>query len=300
MAARRKKRPLRPRVPSRVKKRTRRSRSQHENELLGLALLALGPRARSHPLPRSRRRRGRLVARRRADGDHRQRRLRAARRARRARRAPARPQRPPGGATVPARRGSELPRPDDAPRQGLGRLHRARDRRHARRAHRADRCGDHRRRTLAGGSPARDGRFDGSDPASHGSRDEAGGNGSSPRVRVAVERVADRRGRPHPRARARPAPAAPATGRSGVLPGRRRRKRTLGRDAAPRRRRPRAGRSRASSPRSRRRPSTPSTGFPIARCSARRLREPRRRATRARRPPTCSSARCPSSAWRRA
>ncbi len=42
MAARRKKRPLRPRVPSRVKKRTRRQRSQHENELLGLALLALG------------------------------------------------------------------------------------------------------------------------------------------------------------------------------------------------------------------------------------------------------------------
>ncbi len=43
MAARRKKRPLRPRVPSRVKKRTqRRSRSQHETELLGLALVALG------------------------------------------------------------------------------------------------------------------------------------------------------------------------------------------------------------------------------------------------------------------
>ncbi len=42
MAAKRKKRPLRPRVPSRVKKRTRRARSQHENELLGLALLALG------------------------------------------------------------------------------------------------------------------------------------------------------------------------------------------------------------------------------------------------------------------
>jgi DNA segregation ATPase FtsK/SpoIIIE, S-DNA-T family len=42
MAARKKKRPLRPRVPSRVKKRTRRPRSQHENELLGLALLALG------------------------------------------------------------------------------------------------------------------------------------------------------------------------------------------------------------------------------------------------------------------
>src|SRR5262249_24125204 len=42
MAARRKKRPLRPRVPARVKKRTRRTRSQHENELLGLALLALG------------------------------------------------------------------------------------------------------------------------------------------------------------------------------------------------------------------------------------------------------------------
>ena len=42
MAARRKKRPLRPRVPARVKKRTKRARSQHENELLGLALLALG------------------------------------------------------------------------------------------------------------------------------------------------------------------------------------------------------------------------------------------------------------------
>src|SRR5262245_64208529 len=42
MAARRKKRPLRPRVPARVKKRTKRPRSQHENELLGLALLALG------------------------------------------------------------------------------------------------------------------------------------------------------------------------------------------------------------------------------------------------------------------
>jgi S-DNA-T family DNA segregation ATPase FtsK/SpoIIIE len=42
MAAKRKKRPLRPRVPSRVKKRTKRTRSQHENELLGLALLALG------------------------------------------------------------------------------------------------------------------------------------------------------------------------------------------------------------------------------------------------------------------
>jgi DNA segregation ATPase FtsK/SpoIIIE, S-DNA-T family len=42
MAAKRKKRPLRPRVPSRVKKRTKRQRLQHENELVGLALLALG------------------------------------------------------------------------------------------------------------------------------------------------------------------------------------------------------------------------------------------------------------------
>jgi S-DNA-T family DNA segregation ATPase FtsK/SpoIIIE len=42
MAARRKKRPLRPRVPSRVRKRTKRTRSHHENELLGLALVALG------------------------------------------------------------------------------------------------------------------------------------------------------------------------------------------------------------------------------------------------------------------
>jgi len=42
MARRRKKRPLRPRVPARVKKRTKRTRSHHENELLGLALTALG------------------------------------------------------------------------------------------------------------------------------------------------------------------------------------------------------------------------------------------------------------------
>jgi S-DNA-T family DNA segregation ATPase FtsK/SpoIIIE len=43
MAAKRKKRPLRPRVPARVrKKRARDKRSQHENELLGLGLLALG------------------------------------------------------------------------------------------------------------------------------------------------------------------------------------------------------------------------------------------------------------------
>jgi S-DNA-T family DNA segregation ATPase FtsK/SpoIIIE len=42
MAARKKKRPLRPRVPSRVKKRTGRPLSLHENELLGLAFLALG------------------------------------------------------------------------------------------------------------------------------------------------------------------------------------------------------------------------------------------------------------------
>ncbi|MFO7572528.1 MAG: DNA translocase FtsK [Gaiellaceae bacterium] len=42
MAARKKKRPLRPRVPARVRKRTRRPRSHHENELLGLGLVALG------------------------------------------------------------------------------------------------------------------------------------------------------------------------------------------------------------------------------------------------------------------
>jgi S-DNA-T family DNA segregation ATPase FtsK/SpoIIIE len=43
MAARKKKRPLRPRVPSRVRKRTRRrARSAHETELLGLGLAALG------------------------------------------------------------------------------------------------------------------------------------------------------------------------------------------------------------------------------------------------------------------
>jgi S-DNA-T family DNA segregation ATPase FtsK/SpoIIIE len=43
MASRRKKRPLRPRVPARVRKRkARRARSHHESELLGLALAALG------------------------------------------------------------------------------------------------------------------------------------------------------------------------------------------------------------------------------------------------------------------
>ncbi len=42
MAARKKKRLLRPRVPARVKKRTRRTRSQHETELLGLGVLSLG------------------------------------------------------------------------------------------------------------------------------------------------------------------------------------------------------------------------------------------------------------------
>jgi hypothetical protein len=50
-----------------VKKRTKRTRSQHENELLGLALLALGLVLAAHPLPRPRRRRRRLVARRRPD-----------------------------------------------------------------------------------------------------------------------------------------------------------------------------------------------------------------------------------------
>ncbi|GIU95027.1 MAG: hypothetical protein KatS3mg012_1484 [Gaiellaceae bacterium] len=42
MAARRKKRPLRPRVPARVRKRRKRHASHHENELLGLGLAALG------------------------------------------------------------------------------------------------------------------------------------------------------------------------------------------------------------------------------------------------------------------
>ncbi|MBA2424329.1 MAG: DNA translocase FtsK, partial [Actinobacteria bacterium] len=42
MARRRKRRSLRPRVPARVKKRTKRSLSHRENELFGLALTALG------------------------------------------------------------------------------------------------------------------------------------------------------------------------------------------------------------------------------------------------------------------
>ncbi len=42
MARRKRKRPLRPRVPARVRKRTKRARSHHESELIGLALGALG------------------------------------------------------------------------------------------------------------------------------------------------------------------------------------------------------------------------------------------------------------------
>jgi S-DNA-T family DNA segregation ATPase FtsK/SpoIIIE len=42
MARRKKRRPLRPRVPARVKKRTTRTRSHHQTELIGLALTALG------------------------------------------------------------------------------------------------------------------------------------------------------------------------------------------------------------------------------------------------------------------
>ncbi len=42
MARRKRKRPLRPRVPARVKKRAKRARSTHEGELVGLASLALG------------------------------------------------------------------------------------------------------------------------------------------------------------------------------------------------------------------------------------------------------------------
>ena len=43
MAARRKKkRPLRPRLPARVKRRSKRTRSTHSSELVGLAVLAAG------------------------------------------------------------------------------------------------------------------------------------------------------------------------------------------------------------------------------------------------------------------
>jgi hypothetical protein len=42
MARRRKKRSLRPRLPARIKKRRRRDRGEHQPELVGLGLLALG------------------------------------------------------------------------------------------------------------------------------------------------------------------------------------------------------------------------------------------------------------------
>ena len=141
MAARRKKRPLRPRVPSRVKKRTAAAHTLSARERAARARAARArPRPRSDPLPRPRRRRGRLVARRRAAEVHRQRRLRPAGRAPRARRAPARAQRPPRRPPVPTRRRGQLPRADDAPRQGQRGLDRDGDRRHARRPDRRRRA----------------------------------------------------------------------------------------------------------------------------------------------------------------
>ena len=220
---------------------------------------------------------------------------------RRARRTPARAQRPSGRSPVPAGSGGELPGAHDAPRQGLGRLDRHGHRRHARSAHRADRRSDHRRRPARRGPPARDGRVHGRDPASHWARGEAGRHGRTPRIRVAVERVADRGGRPRPRAglRARSGsePAAPARRSRGV--SRRRRGRRLGGGATSRRRRVRSRRSRASSPSSRRRPSTPSTDCRIARSCGRRLSGAPRSRIRARRPPTSSCGRSRSSASRR-
>ena len=191
MARRRKKRPLRPRVPSRVKRRTRRPRSQHENELLGLALARTRARARGDPLSGPRRRRGGLVARRGLDGDRRQWCLRPPGCARRARWAPARAERPPRRAAVPARRGGQLPRSDDAARQGLRRLDRDGHRWLARRADRRDRGRHHRWRAPPRRAAPRDGGLDRRDPSPDGTRRAPRRNGCEARVRVAVERVSD-------------------------------------------------------------------------------------------------------------
>ncbi len=131
-------------------------------------------------------------------------------------------------------------------------------------AHRNDRRGDHRRSAASRRAPARDRSVHRRDPPPHRSRDEACGVWREARLRVAVERVADRRGS----RRARTAPdhsaAPPARRRRGVS--------RRGRDRRWRRRRTRSLRmspsrsSRASSRPSRRRRSTASTGCPIAAC----------------------------------
>ena len=196
MAARRKKRPLRPRVPSRVKKRRqRRSRSQHENELLGLALVALGlvfsailylgldggavgswlalalddvMGDAAYVLPA---------------------------RAPCTRWAAACAKRAPGRPALPARGGRRLPRASrrcSARTQGAGSgwPSAARSPRSS-----ARRGGDRGRRAPPRGVAPRDGRLDRSDPPSNGSRREAGEHGGEARLRLGIERVADRRGR---------------------------------------------------------------------------------------------------------
>ena len=193
MAARRKKRPLRPRVPARVKKRTKRPALTARERAARSRAARARARPRGHPLPRPRRRRRRLLARRRPHGDHRQRRLRAAGRVRRARRTPARAQRPPRRPPVPAGVGVSflglmtLLGKDSGGLVGMaigGTL--------AALIGQTGR-GDHRRRPARRRPPARDGRLDGRDPASHGPRGEARRLGRTPGVRVAVER--DRRPR---------------------------------------------------------------------------------------------------------
>ena len=137
---------------------------------------------------------------------------------------------------------------------------------------------DHRLGAPAGRAPPRERRLDGSDPAPDGPRREAGRLGCATRVRVAVERVADGRGRVGRRRRSSPrlraaqhrlldgAEAYPdVVGAAQPLAGARA---ARGRGAGARTRR-------ATSLSSRRRRSTRTTGFPTARCCV-RLRPGRR------------------------
>ena len=263
MAARRKKRPLRPRVPSRVEEADEADRARNTRTSCSVSRsLALGLGARRHPLPRTRRRRRRLVARR-----------------------------------CPRQRSSATPPTLCRSRSvALGGLLLARSdlSMYARSGWGwassflglmtllgkdtggwigmaiggtiASLIGDTGAAIIGGallvaGPLLVDGRIDGRDPAPHGSRGEAGRDGRTPRVRVG--RRASRRPRRTSRRPARVAATAAVATEQRLLdgaeafPGRGGCGR-LGR-GAPRTRRARARVRRASSPSSRRRPNTPST-----------------------------------------
>ena len=284
MAARRKKRPLRPRVPSRVKKRTQAAALTTRDR----AARARPPRARlvlaADPLPRLDGGAVGSLARRRARRRPGRRRVRAADRAR----APSvgccsraatlldvRPFRL--GVGVSFLGLMTLLGKDSG--GWIGMAHR----RHARRAHRRDRRGDHRGRAprsralllVTGASTGAILRRTGHAVQRAGSGARRAFDWPSSESQTAEDADVS----PEPVRSARTAPACSTE---------RRRTRTSSAQRAARRSRHRSSptspssSSRASSPSSRPPRSTPSTGSPIARSCALRPRRPRRTATRAR------------------